>query len=177
VTPKPTAIRVIDGITEQGDYAAPPGGLVPGHVLTVIAGGKFQPRPPGPGSSALTLPNLVNADIGTVFAGQAVTTAPSPGGMKRATATVNKPAIGLAKTNAAIGFTGDVQTFGDFTQNDWTAVIGTAQLTQGAKYFLSSLPGMLSEVPPTIPGQLMQHIGTAISPTTLTLVLSNPILL
>ncbi|WP_428308263.1 hypothetical protein [Lacipirellula sp.] len=66
----------------------------------------------------------------------------------------------------------------DDTDDDWTDVVGTALLTDGADYYLSDVtPGMLTETPPTTPGHVVTKIGTAVSDSILKIDIQPPILI
>ena len=61
--------------------------------------------------------------------------------------------------------------------SDWTAIIGTASLTKGARYFLGAVAGTLSSTAPTTPGQSVVSVGLALSTTQLEITPTPPILL
>jgi len=87
-------------------------------------------------------------------------------------------ASGIAEANILNTFSGLIQTAGQFTLADWTAVTGTVTLANKATYFLDPTnPGKLTTTAPSTPGQVVQIIGYAIDTTTLDLVFSPPILL
>jgi hypothetical protein len=72
--------------------------------------------------------------------------------------------IGLAQESINTGFVGKVQLEGLLELTDWTAIVGTTQLTPGSKYFLSeTLAGCMSLAPPNTGWQVTA--GTAISST------------
>jgi hypothetical protein len=81
--------------------------------------------------------------------------------------------LGLAGGDYALGDPARIRTE-SFTQDDWTAVIGTALLTAGQSYFLSdTTPGMLVDDPNLLDqssaggARTLARIGTATSPKTL----------
>jgi hypothetical protein len=84
-------------------------------------------------------------------------------------------AIGVCRAaSIASGASGDIQTSGQLTSADWTAVIGAASLTAGARYFLSeATKGMLTATPPAT-GFVVQ-VGIALSTTMLDIDPEQPI--
>lgn len=60
---------------------------------------------------------------------------------------------------------------------DWTAVVGSTTLQRGQEYFLSSTPGQLTLVAPTIRGQALVSVGEAANFTQFKILPSTPILL
>ena len=61
--------------------------------------------------------------------------------------------------------------------NDWSAAIGSVQLTPNTEYFLSALTaGQLVATPPTAPGSYVMSIGVAVNQETLAIKIGHPIL-
>lgn len=75
--------------------------------------------------------------------------------------------IGLCRAaSIASGASGEIQTNGQLTGTDWTAVTGGATLTAGSKYYLSeATKGMLTTTPPS--SGFVVPVGIAISTTML----------
>ncbi len=77
------------------------------------------------------------------------------------TSEVTSTVYGLADADVTIGNTVKIIPAGKFELTDWTAVTGSASLDNGKLYYLSSTPGMLTLIPPTI-GYLLE-VGRAVS--------------
>lgn len=87
--------------------------------------------------------------------------------------------IGLVSTSSISGSgTGVIQTAGVLTNADWTGVLGGAELTAGAPYFLDpSTAGKITASAPATVGQFVVFLGHAISTTKLVIEIKAPILL
>lgn len=97
--------------------------------------------------------------------------------LAQADSVVNAAGCFLAKDTVLVGFASSAA-FGILSLVDWTMSIGVVNLTAKEEYFLSpSTPGMLTTVVPSAPGTVLFHVGTAISPQTMLLHYSEPILL
>lgn len=85
-------------------------------------------------------------------------------------------AVALAQEQLPAGVAGFCQTAGLFSLLDWSLVTGAVQLFPRGLYFLDpTIEGRLTLAPPTQVGQIVQLIGQAVSLTTLSLVLRDPI--
>lgn len=73
--------------------------------------------------------------------------------------------LGLAVTDATANQTVTVLSDGSVERSDWTAVIGTANLTPGVVYYLSTTAGGLTSTPPTGDGDTIVRCGVAVSTT------------
>lgn len=73
--------------------------------------------------------------------------------------------LGLAVTDATANQTVTVLSDGSVERSDWTAVIGTANLTPGVVYYLSTTAGGLTSTPPTGDGDNIVRCGVAVSTT------------
>jgi len=71
--------------------------------------------------------------------------------------------IGLLLVGASANSVCVVLTEGSVLQSDWTDVIGTANLSPGAIYYLATTPGQLTETPPTGDGDTIVRVGVAIT--------------
>lgn len=117
-----------------------------------------------------------NKDVGSIFAGAPVAPHSSGTGAVLATAAAPvKPAVGLATGVAAVGYPVTVQTAGQFTLSDWTAVTGSVTLDPLARYFLDTAVGKLTVSPTSVVGNINQLIGLSLNPSTLELVLDSPV--
>ncbi len=129
--------------------------------------------PPGPVGGSFTI------QAGeTVAAGQPVyvSTLTAEVFLARADAVGTAHVLGLAATSAAIGFTTEVLAIGSVTLTDWTAVTGSATLTRGMDYFLSSATaGMITTTAPQSSGDWVTRVGHAVSTTTLEIHVHRPI--
>jgi len=74
-------------------------------------------------------------------------------------------AIGLVSVGGSANDTVAVQTDGAVYQDDWTAVIGTANLTPGL-YYLDTTAGLMSTTPPSADGNVVVSLGTALNTKT-----------
>ena len=85
----------------------------------------------------------------------------------------------VADTSIADAAAGAVQTDGNLiaTTGEWDAVTGeTGGLTPNATYFLSAATaGMLTQTAPTVDGNFVVRVGTALSPTELEISFGQPI--
>ena len=84
--------------------------------------------------------------------------------------------VGLAVAATAATFVADASTSGAVTLSNWTALAGTTTLSAGQIYFLA-VGGGITLTRPTTVGQAVAIVGEATSSTTLSLRLSQPILL
>jgi hypothetical protein len=117
-----------------------------------------------------------NHDVTTIFRGQVV--AIHPEGIWRANASDDtKNAVGLMSEDTEVGATQNVVTDEVFTMSDWTQVIGKQNLDPGEIYFLGVVSGRMTTTPPTIPGQVAQQVGRAISSIALDIECEEAILL
>lgn len=66
---------------------------------------------------------------------------------------------------------------GDFLHlQDWTPIVGTAQLIPNTEYFLSdTVSGALTATPPTTPGSYVLRVGIAVNEETLSISIGVPI--
>jgi hypothetical protein len=99
-------------------------------------------------------------------AGQPVhVTATNTVNLADASSNLTSNTVGLAATSAGSGESIVVFTDGVLDQADWTSVIGTALLTPGAQYYLDTTAGKMSTSPPTVNGQVVVRMGTALTTT------------
>lgn len=106
----------------------------------------------------------------TISAGMAVATHSSGTGIVLASAANNtKPCVGLVRADTLNAVSGTVQTDAILTMADWTDVTGSATLTRGTYYLSPTTPGMLTQIAPSVVGEVIQVVGYAISPTELDL--------
>ncbi len=119
-----------------------------------------------------------NKDTRDLAKGTPVSVHPSGTGFVRASsASTSLSAYGLLAEDAPIGVAVSVCVQGTFVIEDWSRIIGTANLVPKAFYYLTTDPGMLTNVSPVTPGQISQIMGEAISPVALELTLMRYILL
>jgi hypothetical protein len=83
-----------------------------------------------------------------------------------ATTIATANAIGLVCVGGSANDTVTIQTDGAVYQDDWTAVIGTANLTPGL-YYLDITAGLMSTSPPVADGNTVVTLGTALNTKTL----------
>lgn len=84
--------------------------------------------------------------------------------------------VGLALTTGTAGSLVTYTTDNQVSLADWTAVVGTAELTPGIRYFLDATkPGQLSATCPKGAGVYAAPVGTAISKTLLEVEINLPI--
>ena len=113
-----------------------------------------------------------------VVAGQPVYVDATSGQLKlcSASAFASSSSIGLAAATTMATFAAPVA-LSSLSLSDWTAAIGAALLTKGARYFLGVTAGTLSLAAPTTPGQSIVSVGIALSTTQLEIAPTPPILL
>lgn len=119
-----------------------------------------------------------NANVGAITIGQPVYIS-AAGSVDEAQAN----AIGTAKVEGlvkdasiAAAASGSIQYGGVLDSADWTAVIGSANLTAGSAYFLDpTSPGQLTTTAPTTAGQFAVFVGRALSTTELLIEVARPI--
>ena len=118
----------------------------------------------------------VNEDTATIFKGQVV--AVHPNGVWRANASNDtRNAVGLMSEDTPVGATNNVVTDEVFTMEDWTQVIGKTNLDPGEIYFLDLVSGKMTTTAPSVPGQVAQQVGRAISSIALDIECEEAILL
>ena len=125
------------------------------------------------GVSSLAIVAAVN-----VAAGQPVYVDLTFGQLKLASSSefASSTVAGLAQATTLATFAAPVAT-ATLTLLDWTAVVGTAALAKGQRYFLGTTPGTLSLLAPSLPGQSVVSVGLALSTTQLEITPTVPILL
>jgi len=83
---------------------------------------------------------------------------------------------GLALNQMNPGDVDRVAFAGPVLRTDWTDIVGTVFLLAGARYFLSTIPGKLTNIPVNSSGKLLQLVGKALSGTELLITIGEPIL-
>ena len=79
-------------------------------------------------------------------------------------------------SNIAAGSQVEVQTDGIFTISNWTAVLGSATLSPGTKYYLSSATaGNITATAPSSSNHFIVPVGRAISTTSMYIEVGEPI--
>lgn len=82
--------------------------------------------------------------------------------------------MGIAQTNIASGFSGNLISQGQLTLSDWSASTGSATLSAGQTYYLG-VAGAIGTSPPT--SGFVVKLGKAITTTTLEISIEDKILL
>ena len=125
--------------------------------------------PMGPGGAVYSIYSRQNNDIISLPIGTPLYSS-GPGTVTRANATsgITAQVVGLVSdTSIAIGASGGIQTTEILTATttQWDVISGQlGGLTEGATYYLSSItPGKITTAAPTIVGQYVVIIGTAVS--------------
>jgi hypothetical protein len=154
-------------IAQQQLVVAKSDGAVIDSAIQAEVAGAVSGVPP------LTIVAAVN-----LSAGQPVYVDPISGQLKLASATVlaSSMVAGLIQSVTLATFAASIATT-TLTLPDWTAAIGTALLTKGARYFLGVTAGTLSLSAPATPGQSVVSVGIALSTTQLEITPTPPILL
>lgn len=83
--------------------------------------------------------------------------------------------IGVALENGSIGYAIAISSFGTITLQDWTNVVGNANLVPGLDYFLDSTAGKMTNVAPN--NGYLVVIGRAVSELILSIQIQRSILL
>ena len=85
--------------------------------------------------------------------------------------------LGLAETAGTANNTMNVLSSGTVTKADWTSVAGSATLTPGAIYYLSTTAGQLTTTPPSGDGDVVVSCGLALTTTKLDIEISEGVVL
>lgn len=93
------------------------------------------------------------------------------------TSFIESDVVGILTDDVLTSFSGLFVKDGPISLDDWTNIIGSASLTQGASYYLGSTAGTLTKVAPDTGGHYVCPIGRAISANILTLEINTKILL
>lgn len=84
--------------------------------------------------------------------------------------------VGLAASDVGDGMAGLMLAGGTLEMDDWSAVTGSASLSPGVAYYLSTtVPGGLTTTPPTDDDLVVTFVGRALSATVLAIELAPPI--
>lgn len=117
-----------------------------------------------------------NKDTNTFGKGSVVARDPSGSGLLLASCVQPiRAAIGMATEICPPTFAVVVQLAGEFCMNDWTPIIGAANLAPMSYYWLDATAGRL--IPHAPGGGISQLVGYAVSPVTLCLDVQLPILM
>ncbi len=96
----------------------------------------------------------------------------------RADAESTSGVVGLANQDVIATESGTYLTDGQVTRSDWTAVTGTSTLTTGATYYLDeTTAGHITSTPPSVEGESVVRVGTALSANTIDIEIAQPVLL
>ena len=145
------------------------GAIDAGKIPALDSDGKLDPSllPPGIGEDLATIEASEDLDAGdlvNVYDDAGVTK------VRKANASIGLEAHGFILSAALAGESKSVYFEGNIS--------GLSGLTVGSKYFLSSvIAGAVDLTPPTLAGELVQRIGTAISSTNISFEPSDPITL
>lgn len=85
--------------------------------------------------------------------------------------------IGLADTTTPTTEQVTVKTSGVLEMNNWSNVVGSSTLTEGAEYFVSNTAGRITTSPLDSSAYILQYVGVAISTTELLINIARPIIL
>ena len=139
----------------------------------VIVEGQGEKGDQGANASLLLLEIEAEEDILAAGWPIAINRATGHGKLARADNYMLSFVIGFSKESTLTGFVCPLEVYAvDLT--DWTAIAGTQYLTPGNQYFLKKTTG-ISAVDLSSVATAM--VGTALSPTTLKLSITNPILM
>jgi hypothetical protein len=75
--------------------------------------------------------------------------------------------VGLVKVGGSANDTVTILTDGSLELTDWTAIIGTTNLTAGSIYYLQETPGTIGTTATTTDGFVVTRVGRAITTTKL----------
>jgi len=125
-------------------------------------------HPPGTGNETGD-PDLSKHDVTaneTVLVGQPVyVSGNNTVNLADASSVNTSDAIGLVLAGASANETATILTEGSVNQADWTNVIGATSLSPGSLYFLDTTAGKMSTTAPSVDGQVVVKMGTAITIT------------
>lgn len=83
---------------------------------------------------------------------------------------------GIAASSGRVGGPLEFRRCGDLVSGDWTSATGSRTLTPGARYYLSAASaGQITSTPPSEVGQILQPVGVAIDPNTLSIAIGDAI--
>jgi hypothetical protein len=153
---------------------------MPGHALKRSRRGRKVgvPKPEGAEQLGAGYFSAQNKELFTIFRGQPVAIHPSGSGVWLANASDDtRNAAGFMSEDTAPGATNNVVTDEVFTQSNWLLVSGQSNLQGGEIYFLDVVSGRMSITSPSIPGQVVQQLGRAISSIALDIECEEAILL
>lgn len=126
-------------------------------------------------SNASGFPGINQENIKLV-AGTPVTIHPTGIGFLQATALdINKEAVGLYQNDVSAGFSEKVLSEGTMTLSNWSLITGTTSLSPRTYYYLAQTAGMLTSLVPEI--GIVQTVGLALTPNTLEILITLPVLL
>jgi hypothetical protein len=99
-------------------------------------------------------------------------------GLAQANAIATVQVVGLTKTSAIAATSVEYDPDGVLELSNWLAIAGTVLLTPGAVYYLSAdFEGNLTTAPSEAVGGFVVRVGTALSPTRLSIEIEPPIAL
>lgn len=125
-------------------------------------------HPPGGGSGDTYLDRHTVTANETIAVGQPVyVTGNNTVNLADADSINTSHVLGLAETAGTANGTMNVLSSGTVNQADWTSVIGSATLTPGAVYYLSTTAGQLTTTPPSGSGDAVVSCGIAVTNTKL----------
>ena len=98
--------------------------------------------------------------------------------LAQADAVGTSTAIGIALTTTSATEQGQYRAEGQVEVSNWTAITGTALLTPGSIYFLSTtVAGGLTTTAPSTAGETIVRVGRALTTTRLDIEIAQPVLL
>lgn len=140
----------------------------------VNVGGEITELPSGDtidaSANEVDVVTMSNANAGPITKGMVVYVQGAGAvDLARANASGTKKILGLVRAaSIAAAATGSIQTNGILSISDWTTVIGSASLTSGSLYYLSSTTaGQLTTTAPSAAGSFVCPVGLAVSNTDL----------
>ena len=97
--------------------------------------------------------------------------------LAKADSTSTSSVIGLAVSDVSSGNSASVISSGSMVLDDWTDVVGGAELTPGVIYYLSpTTAGLLTSTRPTGSGEVVAPVGIAESETVLVIRIGSTLL-
>lgn len=147
----------------------------------VLISGQVQRLPAGDtveGASATLSFNATNSNAGAITIGQPVyVDGAGSVDLAQANASGTAKVAGLVEAaSIASAASGAIKYGGVLSSADWTSVIGSTNLTPGARYYLSAAnPGELTATAPDTTGHFVVGVGVALSTTELLVEIERPI--
>jgi len=134
------------------------------------------PGPPGPSGNLVFRFQVINAESFPIRAGQPVQMDSSGMATLAQANAWARHAVGLACETVGPGSLLEVARIGILELSDWSAAVGSPNLTTNSEYFLAvGVAGILITAPPNFAPDVCQYLAVSVSPTKLYVDVQRPI--